>query len=71
MVLGEADDSLRRALDVVKVEPELAVLHQLGKGRAMFGANHDLDTQPGRRFHEVMGAVSAARDQQEDARHHC
>jgi len=71
MVPGEGDDSLRRARHVVKIEPELASLHQRGQGGAVFGTDHDLDTKPRRRFHEVVGAVGAARDQQEDARHQC
>jgi len=53
------------------IEPELAALHQRGQGGTVFGANHNLDTQPGRRFHEVVRAIGAARDQQKDARHQC
>jgi hypothetical protein len=70
VIFGEGEDPLRGPLHIVKVEPELAVLHQPGQRGAVFGANYDLDAQPGRRFHEVVRTVGAARDKEKDARHH-
>ena len=70
MRLREGDDAPGRATDVLEVEPELATFHQARERRPVLRADDDLDSEAGGRGHEIVGAIGAARDEQQDACHH-